>query len=95
MLTYSLQLYHAHDICPPGAQEVTNTLVLGLIRRAHVRRAVLGADGTVDARRLRAVARLGGTAYARVGEGFELARPSWRAMREQVQGETGGDKGTA
>ncbi|KAH7912398.1 hypothetical protein BJ138DRAFT_1148402 [Hygrophoropsis aurantiaca] len=75
-------LFHAHEIRPPGSDEITHTLVLGLIKRVHVRKSVMKDDGTVDAAKLRAVSRLGGTAYARVGEGFELPRPTWKAMRD-------------
>lgn len=67
----------------PGA---TNTIILGRIHRAHIRHSVLSEDGlTVDASALRAVARLGGAAYARVGEGFELSRPSWRKEQTVVE----------
>lgn len=57
-------------------------MVLGLIKRIHVRRSVLGRDGTIDPARLRAVSRVGGSKYARIGEGFELRRPNWSAVKE-------------
>ncbi|KAL5524165.1 hypothetical protein ACEPAG_8338 [Sanghuangporus baumii] len=86
------------------AAPTTNTLVLGRIVRAHIRRSVLSSsssspsspssssssssasDGetTVDPAALRPVARLGGTTYARIGEGFDLPRPSWKAEGGQV-----------
>lgn len=76
------QLFHFLDFSPAGVQvsDPTNSLVFGLIHRAHIRHAVLAEDGLqVDAAALRAISRLGGTAYARIGEGFEMPRPSWRA----------------
>ena len=62
------------------------TLVLGLISKIHVRNAVLSETGdTVDAGKLRAVARLGGTEYARIGEGFELERVRWKELKEEAE----------
>lgn len=62
--------------------------MLGLIKRAHVRESVLTESGTVDPAKLRAVSRLGGITYARIGEGFELSRPSWKAIRDEVPSRT-------
>ncbi|KAG1862577.1 hypothetical protein DFJ58DRAFT_700497 [Suillus subalutaceus] len=81
---FECELFHSYEICLPNSSEVTNTLVLGLIKRAHVRESVLTASGTVDPAKLRAVSRLGGDMYARIGEGFELARPPWKVIRDQV-----------
>ena len=72
-------------------------MVLGLIRVAHIRNSVLvsppsTAENTdtpppleVDPAKLRAVSRLGGTIFARVGAGFEIPRPSWRAVEGDVR----------
>lgn len=84
IMTFVSQLFHSYEICPPNSDVVTNTLVLGLIKRAHVRESVLTASGTVDPAKLRAVSRLGGDMYARIGEGFELSRPPWKVIRNQV-----------
>ena len=79
--------------------------MLGLIRHAHVRNAVLAdasagssanADSAanpvaktppliVDPAKLRPVSRLGGTIFARVTEGFEIPRPSWREWEARVR----------
>ncbi|GJE95879.1 flavin reductase family protein [Phanerochaete sordida] len=78
-------LYRHLDITAPDTGELTHTLVLGLIMDVHVRNAVLAADGqSVDPAKLRPVARLGGAAYATLGDGFELGRPSWRKLGERV-----------
>ncbi|KIP08477.1 hypothetical protein PHLGIDRAFT_69297, partial [Phlebiopsis gigantea 11061_1 CR5-6] len=77
------ELYQSIDIKAPGSDdEVTHTLVLGLIKQIHVRRAVLTTDGSAaDPAKLRAVARLGGSTYAQVLGGFDLPRPSWATRR--------------
>ena len=79
------QLYQSIDIKAPNTDDVTHTLVLGLIKQVHVRNAVLTEDGSaVDPAKLRAVARLGGSTYARVLEGFDLDRPSWKVYKEKL-----------
>ncbi|KAG2132005.1 uncharacterized protein EDB93DRAFT_1094114 [Suillus bovinus] len=87
-ISFECELFHSYDICLPNSDKVTNTLVLGLIKRAHVRESVLTASGTVDPAKLRAVSRLGGDMYARIGEGFELSRPAWKVIRGQVTSQT-------
>ncbi|KAH8119689.1 hypothetical protein DFH11DRAFT_1566417 [Phellopilus nigrolimitatus] len=88
-ISFECELFHFIDIVRPGSAPDTapsQTLVLGLIRRAHVRHAVLASDGVrVDPSLLRAVARLGGITYARVGEGVDLARPSWLETKTEVR----------
>ncbi|KAF7984236.1 hypothetical protein HWV62_16052 [Athelia sp. TMB] len=84
--SFECELYHVQGI-PPNSPSPTHTLVLGLIKRAHTRNAVMAEDGkTLDPAKLRAVARLGGKMYGRAGEGFELARPSWKSMKEELKG---------
>ncbi|KAL4250010.1 hypothetical protein ABKN59_005932 [Abortiporus biennis] len=39
----------------------------------------------VDPGKLRPVARLGGSTFARLGEGFNLSRPSWKALKESIR----------
>lgn len=90
LILSALQLFHSYDIRPPNSDEVTHTLVLGLIKRAHVRESVLTQSGTVDPAKVRAVSRLGGTTYARVGEGFELSRPTWKSIRDEVSSRASG-----
>ncbi|KAH9485452.1 hypothetical protein JR316_0002360 [Psilocybe cubensis] len=78
------ELYSFQDISVPGSEVPTVTVVLGLIKKLHVREAVLCEDGiTVDPAKLRPVARLGGTTYGRLLEGFDLPRPSWRELRDE------------
>lgn len=84
LMTSASQLFYSYDIRPPNSGEITHTLVLGLVKRAHVRESILTESGTVDPAKLRALSRLGGSTYARVGEGFELPRPAWKAIRDDV-----------
>lgn len=70
---------------------MTGTLVLGLVRAVHVRAAVLAPGGeSVDPARLRPVARLGGVAYARLGDVFDIPRPAWEEVPAEA-GRRGGD----
>ncbi|KAF9244929.1 hypothetical protein BU15DRAFT_41526, partial [Melanogaster broomeanus] len=80
---FECELFHTYDIRPPGTEKITHTLVLGLIKRVHVRESVLADNGTIDPVRLRAVSRLGGTTYARIGEGFDLGRPNWEQIKDE------------
>lgn len=84
LMTSASQLFHSYDIRLPNSGEITHTLVLGLIKRAHVRESILTETGTVDPAKLRVVSRLCGSTYARIGEGFELPRPTWKAIRDGV-----------
>ncbi|GAB4476303.1 MAG: flavin reductase family protein [Anaerolineae bacterium] len=54
------------------------TAVFGRVVRFHVRADLLRPDGLVDPERLQPVGRLGGDAYARLGEVFEMPRPTVR-----------------
>ncbi|PPQ79951.1 hypothetical protein CVT25_003023 [Psilocybe cyanescens] len=78
------ELYNFQDIGLPGSVEHTVTVILGLIKKMHVREAVLNEDGiTVDPAKLRPIARLGRTTYGRLLEGFDLPRLSWKAIRDE------------
>ena len=80
----SYQLHSFQDISLSSSSEPTTTVVLGLIKKIHVRESILNKDGaTIDLSKFRPVARLGGTTYARVLEGFDLPRISWKAVAEK------------
>ncbi|KAJ3476045.1 hypothetical protein NLI96_g11432 [Meripilus lineatus] len=80
------ELYDFKDVAPPGAEKPTTTIVLGLIKYIHIHKAVLAEDGnTVDPSKLRPVARLGGATFARLGEGFDLSRLTWKSSKEQIE----------
>ena len=50
------------------------SLVMGEVLRFHVDDAVIG-EGAVDPDKLRPIGRMGGTAYARTSDRFEMVRP--------------------
>jgi len=79
------ELFHLHDISPPGSSKITGTLVLGHVKMFHVRNSVLNEKGTVETAKLRPVSRLGGLTYGRIGDSFDLARVSWKEEKEAVQ----------
>ena len=72
--------------------------MLGLIKMIHIRNDVLitpenPSSGTpahsgynVDATKLRAVSRLGGITYGRIGEGFQIPRPVWDEVKGAYEG---------
>lgn len=76
-------MHSYQDIAPSPLVAPTTTVVLGLIKKIHVRESCLREDGlTVDPGKLRPVARLGGGGYARVTDGFDLARVSWKEVKD-------------
>ena len=88
-----LQLYSSQDITTSGSPEPSTTIVLGLIKKIHVREAVLNEDGmTIDPAKLRPIARLEGTTYGRLLEGFDLSRISWKSIRDLYPDISRGDR---
>jgi flavin reductase (DIM6/NTAB) family NADH-FMN oxidoreductase RutF len=55
--------------------DTTYTLILGRVRRFHIRADLLRPNGAVDAARLKPVGRLSGDEYATLGRVFEMKRP--------------------
>lgn len=75
-------MYSSQDISLETSGPPKATLVVGLIKRVHVREACLREDGlALDPAKLRPIARLGGLSYARLAEGFDLPRPSWKTAQ--------------
>ncbi|KAJ7703116.1 hypothetical protein B0H17DRAFT_1041800 [Mycena rosella] len=86
-VTLECELYFLKDLSPPNSELITTTLVLGLIKQAHIHESVLADDGaSVDPRKLRPIARLGGTTYSRVLEGFDVERTSWKTVKDAYDG---------
>ncbi|KAF9049810.1 hypothetical protein BJ165DRAFT_1454002 [Panaeolus papilionaceus] len=82
-VTMECLLHSYHDIHVEGVHDPITTVIFGLIKMVHVQESVLSEDrSTVDVAKLRPVARLGDTTYARVLEGFDLPRISWKEIRE-------------
>ncbi|KAG5652683.1 hypothetical protein H0H81_004120 [Sphagnurus paluster] len=72
------ELLQAVDIADPASGDVTTTLLLGHVKKIHVRKDVLNERGAVDPAKLKPVARMGGTLYARVNEGYNIQRYNWK-----------------
>lgn len=52
----------------------------------HVRESALAENGLeVDPAKLKPVARLGGSAYAKLTDTFDVPRPAWKAAKETVE----------
>ncbi|KAF5393494.1 hypothetical protein D9757_000654 [Collybiopsis confluens] len=79
-------IFHfSHDISDLNNEQTTTTLVLGLIKQVHVRESALSENGIeVNPAELRPVARLGGLTYARLTDGFNLPRLSWKKWGDKV-----------
>ncbi|EEB91366.1 hypothetical protein MPER_10278 [Moniliophthora perniciosa FA553] len=87
LVSMECQLHFHHNITALDSQDITNTLVLGLIKQVHVRESDLLKDGLlVNPALLRPVARLGGISYSRLTEGFDIPRMSWNTLREDISG---------
>lgn len=52
------------------------TMILGRVVRFHIRAGLLRSNGLIDPVALAPIARLGGDEYSRLGEVFEMGRPS-------------------
>lgn len=63
-------------IIPIGDGPLSANLVLGEVVMMHVDDAILDASGRVDPRKLRTIARLGGSDYCRTTDLFAMERPS-------------------
>ncbi|KAG6865553.1 hypothetical protein C0991_001557 [Blastosporella zonata] len=79
------ELLEAVDVKAPSTGEVTTTLILGTVKYIHVRKDVLDERGNVDPGKLKPVARMGGTLYAKVNEGYNIYRPNWKDHGEPIQ----------
>lgn len=86
-VSFECELHSFNDIESgkrPG--ERSCTLIIGLVKRIHVRTDVLTANGdAVDPFKLKPVLRMGGGGYGKWGEGYILERPSWNAEKEEVE----------
>lgn len=91
LVTLFSQLFQAIDIVEPNSLKATGTLVLGLVKYIHIRKDVLDpVRGVVDPGKLKAVLRLGGITYAKLGDGYQIPRPVWANTVDFIR-ETLGD----
>jgi flavin reductase (DIM6/NTAB) family NADH-FMN oxidoreductase RutF len=63
------------QILPMGNGPIAANLVIGEVVLIHIEERVLDAAGGVDPRKLRAIARLGGSDYSRTSDLFQMERP--------------------
>ncbi|KAF9464994.1 hypothetical protein BDZ94DRAFT_1255052 [Collybia nuda] len=81
--SFECELYSYQDITPLNSTNVTTTMILGLIKRVHIRKSVLREDGNqIDPAKLRPIARLGSTTYSRLLNAFDLPRLPWNATTQ-------------
>ncbi|KAJ4483330.1 hypothetical protein J3R30DRAFT_1763772 [Lentinula aciculospora] len=86
LVSMECKLHFSHDISDLKSSDITNTLVLGLIKQVHVTKSALTESELVlDPAKLRPVARLGGNTYARLTDAFDIPRPAWKMVRDAVQ----------
>ncbi|HEV3144881.1 MAG TPA: flavin reductase family protein [Gemmataceae bacterium] len=63
------------QIVPVGNGPISANLVIGEIVMMHIDDSMLDANGRIDPRKLRTIARLGGDYYCRTSDLFEMKRP--------------------
>jgi flavin reductase (DIM6/NTAB) family NADH-FMN oxidoreductase RutF len=63
------------QIMSMGEGPIAANLVIGEVVLIHIEERVLDAKGQVDPRKLRAIARLGGSDYCRTSDLFQMERP--------------------
>jgi len=72
-----------HDIFSDDEQtRLTASLVVGRVRRFHVREDLFGPTGAIDPARLLPIGRLGGITYGRVTDSFEAPRYVWDDVKD-------------
>ncbi|KAG1740313.1 hypothetical protein EDB19DRAFT_1708975 [Suillus lakei] len=79
------ELYKSIDITHPVTGEHSSTLILAHVKYIHVRKDMLTDRGVIDLTKFKPVARLGDISYARVGDAYRLARPSWAQEEAKIQ----------
>lgn len=85
------QLYQTIPIVESASGTCTTTLILAHVKYIHVRKDMLNERGIVDITKFKPISRLGDNSYARVGDAFKLARPSWAADESKVREAHGRD----
>jgi len=66
------------QIMPIGTGPIAANLVIGEVLLIHIEDSVLDSQGQIDPRKLRTIARLGGSFYCRSTDLFEMERPKKR-----------------
>ena len=89
------ELYQAIDIVHPDTGAKTNTFVLGLVKKIHIRNDVLldrhseanpgEVVKLVDPTKFKPIARMGDITYASLGPLYRIARPAWATEKEKIE----------
>lgn len=79
------EIYKSIDITHPVTGEHNSTLILAHVKYIHVRKDVLTDKGVIDLTKFKPVARLGDISYARIGDAYRIARPSWAQEEAKIQ----------
>ena len=89
-----LQLFHTVDIIHPTTGKHTTNLILGLVKKIHVRNDVVlerhsatagDITKTVDATKYNVVARMGDITYTASAPFFRRPRPAWANDKETIE----------
>lgn len=79
------ELLQAIDIINPTTGAATATHILGTVKVIHVRNDVYDpVAGTADPAKLKPIARMGGTLYGKITEGYSIPRTRWVDTKEQI-----------
>ncbi|KAH8832018.1 hypothetical protein DL96DRAFT_1589729 [Flagelloscypha sp. PMI_526] len=81
--TLECTLFQSVPIIHPEKKVETTTLILGLIKRIHVRNDVLNSSNTIDLDKLQPVTRLGDISYGRVLGSYKIPRPDWNGTEAE------------
>ncbi|KAG1785778.1 uncharacterized protein HD556DRAFT_1419703 [Suillus plorans] len=81
----SREPYQSIDITHPVTGEHNNTLILAHVKYIHGRKDVLTEKGVIGLTKFKPVARFGDISYARVGDAYRIARPSWAQDDAKIQ----------
>ncbi|KAG1888590.1 hypothetical protein F4604DRAFT_960423 [Suillus subluteus] len=79
------ELYKSIDIAHPVTGEHTSTLILAHVKYIHVRKDMLTQRGVIDLTKFKPVARVGDISYARVGDAFRIASPTWAQDKAKIR----------
>ncbi|KAG1854974.1 hypothetical protein DFJ58DRAFT_372743 [Suillus subalutaceus] len=78
------ELYKSIDITHPVTGEHTSTLILAHVKYIHVRKDMLTQRGVIDLTKFKPVARVGDISYARIGDAFRIASPTWAQDKAKI-----------
>lgn len=78
-----LNHHNWHSKTDPNRTTGTLLIVEGM--KFHIRQDVINEDKTIDVSKLKPIARLGGITYAKLVSGFEIPRPDYLNLKEELE----------